>query len=412
VDVVENLDSTVANCCAQLAAIVIAELDQSGNDLSVFSPSIDAYLQLFGTTDEDYTSYVFTPAGFAVLMRIFCAVSCPTMVKSVLRALVASLDRSEPISVPGLGDAIVSKCVFFGLHFLSLVSPEGMGNVFDILSREGRDKGYTFFSPAFGEFLLHCISAGDLSVVSSVGWFLVPVPRDPCLSSETLQSIAELVWLIVGRIHECAGISASVDLLLALFDGYPLPTDNDLSQMVFAVFRDFTITGLADVSKELVGISDEDAVLQALKLFRFMLHHSLCLPSFGDGLPLKKVYLLSGYEDERFDVRHLAQTLFFEILIHGFVDLTAVLEAEHVMALVYGTFCLMSCGSTGDRESIALVLQGMITVVESYGATCLSSPDLDMAGVMERWTEVTDDLHDEPILDLMTQLTLLLDGVL
>jgi hypothetical protein len=116
VDVAEFLDPALAERCAQLAAIAIAELDQSGDDISVFSQAIDAYVQLFGTTDEDYTPYVFTPDGFAVLMRIFRAVSCPTMVKSVLRALVASFDHSEPISVPALGDAIVSKCVFFGPH--------------------------------------------------------------------------------------------------------------------------------------------------------------------------------------------------------------------------------------------------------------------------------------------------------
>jgi hypothetical protein len=97
-----------------------------------------------------------------------------------------------------------------------------MRHVFDILSREGQNNGYTFVSPAFGELLLHCIGAGDLSIVSGVGWFLVRMRRDPCLSSETIESMTELAWLIAGRIRECDGLDASVDLLLALFDEYPV----------------------------------------------------------------------------------------------------------------------------------------------------------------------------------------------
>jgi hypothetical protein len=412
VDIVGFLDSELAEHCAELAAIAIAELDRSNDSLSVFSPSIDAYLQLFSTTDEDYAPYLFTPSGFAVLMRIFCAVSCPTMVKSVLRALVASFDHSEPISVPGLGHALVSKCALFGSRLLPLISPEGMRHIFDILSREGRNNGYTFLSPVFGELLLHCVTEGDLSIVSAVGWFLVPVSHDSCVSPETIDSMAQLAWLIVGRIHECDDLSSYIDLVFALFDGFPLPTDGDLSQIVFEVFGHFAISGLSDLSKEMVGISDEGAVLRALKLFRFMLHHSLCLPSFGDGWALTRIYLLSGYEGERFDVRHLAQTVSFEILIHGWFDLTPVLEPDDVMALVYGTFRQTCCDSADDRESIALVLRGMITAVECYGPACLSSPELDLANLMDMWTEFTDELDDEPILALMRQLTLLLGDLL
>jgi hypothetical protein len=73
----------------------------------------------------------------------------------------------------------------------------------------------------------------------------------------------------------------------------------------------------------------------------------------------------------------------------------------------------MSDESGGDRASIELVLGGMITLVARHGVEWLSSPEIDVGTVMDRWVTEMADLEDgESIQALLTHLTELITDLL
>jgi hypothetical protein len=230
----------------------------------------------------------------------------------------------------------------------------------------------------------------------AIGGFVLSAAGCAGTVSDDLGLLVEIVWILVLRIGECEAVFELIDLLFDLYRTFSLPMDNKLTGSVFSVLQMVVMLRLMDPNRESREDSEDEVILQGLKVFHFLWSNSHCSPRLALGMAFCRVYQYAAGGDESFEVQHLARRIFCDIVRTSLVETADLVHEGSVILLTCNFFRRMPSESGGDIDAMLASAHGLMVASQHALRTQVAAfieaifGVFEIAGAIAEWEELDD----------------------